>query len=494
MGKARSTIASTSTGRRGLSFEGLAIGLLFVAVAFRALLMPAQNDTFWQLRAGADIWRTGHVPLTDSWAFTISGLRWDNHEWLWQALVSGCHWLGGMPLVTLVAAAFVVGSVVMVYRLMVGPRITRFILMVATLAPASCVWALRPQVVTILALVLLVWLLGRGRFRPIPFLFVVWANFHAGVLFGGVVLVAALGAALLRWRRHRGSEDRRRLIGLAIVLPLAGLGTCATPLGPGLFRFVWEGTSKAQIAFVTEWQPTLPNGGLGVTFWVVTAGFLVIWAKRRRTLIGGPADTWFDWVVVAATWALFPFALRSLRNIPPFLMLAAPAASRLLGADFRFRLPRRGTPSPPSPDHPGFNLFLLGGIAAAAAAIVAVAWTTTAKQLNWRPIGDGALAAVRACQGPLYNRYDEGGYLIWFAPEKKVFIDGRQTPYPLAFQQEAFAVQNGERPYPPLYERWAIRCAFLPADVPIVAALQISGWATRFQDREWVVLAAPPPR
>ncbi|HEY5089319.1 MAG TPA: hypothetical protein VIK30_05085, partial [Polyangia bacterium] len=140
------------------------------------------------------------------------------------------------------------------------------------------------------------------------------------------------------------------------------------------------------------------------------------------------------------------------------------------------------------------NLFLLGGIAAAAAAIVAVAWTTTAKQLNWRPIGDGALAAVRACQGPLYNRYDEGGYLIWFAPEKKVFIDGRQTPYPLAFQQEAFAVQNGERPYRPLYERWAIRCAFLPADVPIVAALQTSGWATRFQDPEWVVLAAPPTR
>jgi hypothetical protein len=479
----------------GLSFERMAIGLLFVAVAFRALLMPAQNDTFWHLRAGADIWRTGHAPLIDSYSFTASGLRWPDHEWLWQAFLYGCHRVGGMPLVSLAAGAFVIGAVVLVYRLMVGPRITRFVLLVVALVPASCVWALRPQVVTILALVLLVWLLGRERFRPIPFLFLLWANLHAGVLFGGVVLVAALAAAALRWRRHRGALDRRRVIGLAVVLPLAGLATCVTPLGLGLYRFVWEGTSHAQIAWITEWQPTLPTGGLGAIFWVIAAAFVIIWVKRGRTLIDGPADTWIDWVLSAATWALFPLAFRSLRNIAPFLMLAAPTASRLLGADFRFRLPRRGAPRPASPDHPGLNGVLLGGVGAAAAAMVALAWTTAAKPLNWRPLGDGALAAVRACDGPLYNRYDEGGFLIWFAPEKKVFIDSRHDPYPLAFQQEAIAVQNGELPYGPLFQRWAVRCAFLPADVPIVAALRTAGWISRFQDHDWTVLArssAPP--
>lgn len=496
--EAAATTEPASGSPRGLSFEGMAIGLLFVAVAFRALLMPAQNDTFWHLRAGADIWRTGHAPLTDSYSFTISGLRWPDHEWLWQAFVYGCHRLGGMPLVSLAASTFVVASVGIAYRMMVGPRITRFILLVAAVAPASCVWALRPQVVTIFALVLLVWLLGRERLRPIPFLFLIWANLHAGVLFGGVVLVAALAVAALRWRRHRGAEDGRhledgrRLVGLAVVLPLAGLATCATPLGLGLYRFVWEGTSHAQTAWITEWQPTLPTGALGATFWVVAGAFVIIWARRWRTLIDGPADGWFDWLVAAATWALLPLAFRSLRNIPPFLMLAAPTASRLLGAGFRFRLPGRGTAPPSSPDHPRLNLILLSGAGAVAAAIVALAWTTGAKPLNWHPIGDGALAAVRACDGPLYNRYDEGGYLIWFAPEKKVFIDSRHDPYPLVFQQEAIAVQNGEQPYRPLFEIWRIRCAFLPTDAPIVGALRAAGWISRFQDHDWTVLARSP--
>jgi hypothetical protein len=137
---------------------------------------------------------------------------------------------------------------------------------------------------------------------------------------------------------------------------------------------------------------------------------------------------------------------------------------------------------------------LLWGAGLAAAAIVAAAWATAPPQLDWRPIGDGALAAVRACDGPLYNRYDEGGYLIWFAPGKRVFIDSRHDPYPLAFQQQAIAVQNGEQPYQPLFARWGIRCAFLPADAALVGALQTAGWATRYRDPKWAVLAEPTAR
>jgi hypothetical protein len=478
----------------GLSFDRLAVGLLFVAVAFRALLIPAQNDTFWHLRAGADVWRTGHAPLIDTYSFTAAGVRWPDHEWLWQVFLYGCHRLGGMPLCNLAAAACVLATVAIVYRLTVGPRLTRFILLMVVLAPASCVWALRPQIVTLLALSILVGWLARDRYRPIPFLFLIWANVHAGVMFGGIVLGAAWLVAAWRWRRWRGAEDRRRLVALALVTPLSGAATCATPLGPTLFRFVWEGTSHAQIAWITEWQPTLPNGWLGGAFWVVALVFGALCIGRRRALLVGPADGWADWVLVAATWALFPFACRSLRNIAPCLMLAAPAASRLLGADFRFRAWWRGTNPPPTPDHPRLNLILLGGAGLAAAAIVAAAWTTAPPQLDWRPIGDGALAAVRACDGPLYNRYDEGGYLIWFAPETKVFIDSRHDPYPLAFQQQAIALQNGEQPYQPLFARWGIRCAFLPADAALVGALETAGWSTRYRDAKWAVLAMPAAR
>jgi hypothetical protein len=472
----------------------MAIGLLFVAVAFRALLMPAQNDTFWHLRAGADIWRTGRPPLTDSYSFTAAGLRWPDHEWLWQAFVYGCHRLGGLPLVSLAGAIFIVAATWIVYRLMVGPPITRFVLMTATLVPASCVWALRPQIVTLLALAGLVSLLGRERYRPIPFLFLAWANLHAGVLLGGVVLSAALAAAALRWHRRRAPENRRRLVTLAIVSPLAGLATCATPLGFGIFRFVWGLTARLQVNWIEEWQPTLPNGWLGLTFWLVTVAFVVVGFNRRRALVDGPADGWLDWVLVAATCALFPLAVRSLRNIAPFLLLAGPAASHLLGAQFRFRFPGRRAPPPLAVDHPVLNLVLLASAGAAAFAIVAFAWIAAPKRLGWRPVGDGALAAMRSCHGPLYNRYDDGGFLIWFAPDRKVFIDSRHDPYPLPFLLEAVAVENLRAPYQPLFDRWAIRCAFLPADAPLAGVLGRGGWVSRFHDGDWAVLSAPGGR
>jgi hypothetical protein len=72
-----------------------------------------------------------------------------------------------------------------------------------------------------------------------------------------------------------------------------------------------------------------------------------------------------------------------------------------------------------------------------------------------------------------------------------VFIDSRQDPYPLPFLLDFIAVEHGERPYRPLFDRWGIRCAFLSTSSPTVAALGADGWATRFRDGDWVVLAAP---
>ena len=114
--------------------------------------------------------------------------------------------------------------------------------------------------------------------------------------------------------------------------------------------------------------------------------------------------------------------------------------------------------------------------------------------LGWRPIPEGALAALRACDGPLYNQYGDGGTLIWFAPEKPVFVDGRQDPYPLPFLLEVIEVEGGRKPVRPLLDRFAVRCAFLPVDAGTVDALGKDGWQTRYRDDKWAVLAAPPPK
>ena len=60
------------------------------------------------------------------------------------------------------------------------------------------------------------------------------------------------------------------------------------------------------------------------------------------------------------------------------------------------------------------------------------------------------------CRGNVYNRYDEGGYLIWFAPGRKVFLDGRQDPYPPSLIKEQARVESSGD-FESLFERYDVR-------------------------------------
>jgi hypothetical protein len=484
--------------RRGISFGTLAVGLLFVGFAVMALVMPAQNDTWWHLRAGQDIWRTHTIPRTDHYSHTFPGAAWPDHEWLAQALIYAVYRVGGMPGLELGAAALVMAAAAVTWRLMVGTLAARAALMSLGLGLSSSVWVLRPHVLTLLLLAVLLALVARERHRFIPPLFLLWANAHGGVVLGGLVLAAVWAAAILRWWRVRAAPDRARARTLSIVLALSGLACAAAPLGFGIYHFVIESTERSMQVKIIEWFPVKPNDFFGVLFWASTAGFVALVAARaRRMFVRLPAAPWADWAVTAAALALLPLAARSLRNTAPFILLATPAASRLLGADFELppaiaRLFRR-KPRPATPDKPRLNLAILVVMSALAAVSVGFLYASGFARLGWRPISDGALAATRACEGPLYNQYGDGGTLIWFVPEKPVFVDGRQDPYPLQFLLDIVEVEGGRKPYRPLFDRFQIRCAFLPVEASTVDELTAEGWSTRFRDDKYAVLAAPPP-
>ncbi len=79
---------------------------------------------------------------------------------------------------------------------------------------------------------------------------------------------------------------------------------------------------------------------LGVAFWIVALAFVAVVVARRRALA---TAGWGDWALLGICAALFPVAIQSQRNMAPFLMFAAPTASRLLGPELP--LPPAGTAS-----------------------------------------------------------------------------------------------------------------------------------------------------
>jgi hypothetical protein len=469
----------------------MAVGMLFVAFALRAALMPAQNDTFWHLRAGEEIWLTHHVPRVDTYSFTSGGWPWRDHEWLWQPVSYFFYRLGGMPLLTAFGGALVIAGVAIAYRLMAGRAWTRCLLMIAWLPLLPSAWALRPQLFSLLAVPVLLTLLARDRVWPIPLLFLAWANAHGAVALGGVLLGVATATAILRWRLRGAPADRRRARALAVVLPLSTLACLVTPLGAGMFEFLADSMRRIRAVHIGEWQSSFEIGTVAIGFWVAAAAFVALAWRRRRALTGdGHAASWPAWVLTAGALTLLPLAILAMRNIGPWSLLAVPAASHLLGADVPLRAARAAGPPKP-PEHPFINLAILGVMAIATLGLVARSYLTRDEELGWHPIPDRALTALHDCDGPLYNHYDEGGYLLWFAKEKKVFVDGRQDPYPLAHILAALDVERGRAPYRPLFERWGIRCVFLAVTSPTVAALDRDGWITRYRDDKYTVLAAP---
>ena len=462
-----------------------------MAIAVLALFTPAQGDTFWHLRAGQDIWRSGHVPRVDLYSHTAYGTPWPDHEWLSQILMYAAYRAGrGMPGLEIGAALLILAAAATVYRLMVGPRLTRFALLTPGLLIAASAWSLRPQILTLFLLAFLVWLLVRDRHLlvTIPPYFLLWANAHGGVALGGVVLAVCSAAAVLRWIRTRAPDDRRRAQRLVVALPLAGLAVAATPLGWNIYRFVVTSAARSYAVQIAEWFVLRPDSIFGVLFWAATLAFVVLIVVRRRVIAKGD---WADWAVVAAALALLPLGIRSARNIGPFLILAVPAASHALGPTFRFRLRRRPDPSPPSPDHPRANLALLLGLGVVGMAVVAFGWHAQPAALYWSPLSPGALGALEICPGPLYNFYGDGGALVWFAPTRRDFVDGRQDPFPVWLLRESFAVEQGAAPYQPLFAKFGVRCAFIPAKSKLADRLRGDGWRAQFLDADWAVLAAP---
>ena len=89
----------------------LAIGMLMIVFAVVAGLTPAQNDTFWQLRVGADIWGTGEWPRLDRYSHTAAGAPWGNHEWLSQVPMYLVWRAAGMPGLEVGAAALILATI-----------------------------------------------------------------------------------------------------------------------------------------------------------------------------------------------------------------------------------------------------------------------------------------------------------------------------------------------------------------------------------------------
>jgi len=444
-------------------------GLLVLTVILAAGLSPMQSDSWWQLRAGKDMWASGRVLLSDTYSHTASGAFWPNHEWLAEVLYYGAYRLGGLPMVTLLASALIACAWLISWTLTSGPAPRAFGLAAIALVPSSLWWEPRPHAFSLLFMMVAVSLVCSRRYRWLPPLFLVWANCHGGVLLGLVILGAGLAPIALR------SAGERRPVAATWLACLAA--TFITPLGWRFWVLIPESLGRISLYPLDEWRRTPLSEITLAPFWAIAAFFS--WTVLRRYARVGRSQPSWDETTCACALVLLPASMMAIRNVGLFLMLAVPALTMLLD--------RRGDESQRHETR-AFNAFLLAAAGCLVVSTLCWSYAVSARKLKWQPISGEALAALQSCPGKLYNRYDEGGSLLWFAPERKVFIDGRQDPYPASLVLEHIRMETVGGDTDQVFTRHDIGCAYLPDSSPTAAYLVKTGWAKLFDGEGWVVL------
>lgn len=396
------------------------------------------------------MWETGAFLRTEPFSHTALGREFHNYWWLSQLTFFALFTWGGPLLITFFAGACAFAAVYGSWRLMRGPWEARLVLLLFLMIATAPEWAVRPQVISLALLVLTAYLVVNDRTAWLPLVCVVWANAHPQVLFG-VLVAGSVALEAVVWSRARVVRDV-----LVTAACAAGL-----MLSPGGWHYWSEAVNTVSISrTVALHEYRAPLDAASIPFWLA-AVTLVVTAWAQRTTLGDRSRA--DRALLIAALLLAAASLGASRNIAFFAVIAAPVLSRLC----TWREPARRKLRPVGP----FAYVMVALAVVIAVLGVRARWQNGGERLGWQPLSASLIEAVRNCPDRLFNRLEDGGYLMWALPSRPVFVDSRMNAYPLdLLKQSRDADLRGE--YVTVFREHGIRCAVVATESPLAHRLE----------------------
>ncbi len=470
------------------SFPAAIAGLLVALMCLTVRSRFSDPDLWWHLKLGELIWNTHRIPRVDLFSYTAAGHSWIPQEWLSQVTIYAAYFGGGYTGLMLWFCVLVSALAIATYALCAvysgNPKVA-FVGGLAFWLFSTVGLAIRPQLIGFLLLSCQLFILHLGSSRDsryflvLPPLFAFWINLHSSFIFGLIVFVVVLFCSFCEFRLgllvSQRLERRTRMI-LTASFALSLIALFANPIGPKLIWYPLDVMLKLRLntTQISEWQPPQFNNMRSLAVLTVALLILLIPLLRRIEL------TFQELLFTAIGFGL---AVQHERMLFLFGILSAPILCRLLATAWDQYEPDRDRPLP--------NAALL-----AVSVGALVLGFPSRHLLSWQVERGNPVKAVdfinrSGLAGRMFNEYVYGGYLIWAAPQHKVFVDGRGDVFEwtgvLADYGKLITVQADPRP---LLEKYRVDFCVLSRGAPLVNALPLlPGWTKIYFDDSSVVFA-----
>ncbi|GAA5527767.1 hypothetical protein Hgul01_01560 [Herpetosiphon gulosus] len=438
--------------------------IAFILIFAMSACMNFGSDTWWLLRTGQDIFQQKSIITSDLYSWTNLNADWPNHEWLTQLLMYLIYSIGGLSLLVIVFALLVTLTWLIIYRISpTGSKLTLFLITLGIIDNINA-WSIRPQIISFFLFISLIVLIRQPKLHwwIVPFM-LVWANLHAGFVIG-IVLLGLVGIAAL--------IKREAIIHWLLIGTVSVIATLANPHGYKLWLFTLNSLDSSTYSFIEEWRSQSITSINSYPFFLLVGLVGVIWYRKRFK-----PSTSYDWFLLLATMLFGFMAFRSVRQSIFFDGLAVLCLAQMLA-------PKQAITVKSSKVEP-IELGLVGITSIIAILLVFFVWNQRQPLLS-EPI----LTALKQCPSNMYNSYDIGGELIWFLPQKPVFIDNRFDPYSRDFIQTNVAMENtGD--YQAVFNQYTIGCAIVENKSRLAQALQRDGWQLQTNNLSYSVFYQP---
>ena len=468
--------------------------ILFLGLFLMTLRPIADPDFWWHLRTGQLMVETHTIPHADPFSYTNVGKPWIAHEWLSELFMYGLYQLGSYGLLIFVFSMIITESFVLAYLrcpLEARPYVAGFSLLLGAIATAPT-WGVRPQMISLLLTSLFLYLLDRyqkeGKLKfilPLPLITLIWVNLHAGYFLGlGIVGIYIVGGLIdilkaeLDKPRQVDSPTFKPIIVLSSVLGACVLATLVNPSGIHILLYPLQTlTSQSMQQFIQEWfSPDFHQMEWQPLAWLILAligaGMLarksISPTKILLTLIFGYA------------------ALRSMRHVPLFAIVAIPILAEQVGSLVRIR-PEVQTSSRLLRWIVPIVLALL--VLVTGLRFVQVVQGQSKAESKTFPKSAVDWMLVNKPEGNLFNSYGWGGYLIWrLYPEYHVYIDGRADVYGDKFIFDYMGIYRAEAGLEDKLMDQNIGIVLIEPEAPLANALRRSpSWKVTYEDQTAVI-------